>query len=268
MRIAFGESEVEIRADDTLLLGSLAESYRHMKGTGRGPASAVAEIRRSDTGYRVTSATGVSARREKLGMAIRWARQQVTEGFIRARGDLLWMHGAAVGRGSGALLLPGRRGQGKSTLATALCARGWSFLTDDLVPLDPASLRIIPFPRVPEVREDPGEDHPVEWLNRAPKRTFDIRKHISPEALTVAAIVFPRARRGGAVGALDACTSAEAVLAIAEGCWNFSELGTLAPATLSRLVAGVPSRTMSFSDADAAAETLTAWYDGGGRTLR
>lgn len=49
----------------------------------------------------------------------------------------LAMHGAVVGLGGRAVALVGRSGQGKSTLAAALCADGTTLFADDAIALDP-----------------------------------------------------------------------------------------------------------------------------------
>ena len=56
--------------------------------------------------------------------------------FIRERQDLpLWLHAAAVERNGKALLVAGPSGQGKSTLSTRLCEKGWNFMSDDIAPV-------------------------------------------------------------------------------------------------------------------------------------
>lgn len=50
------------------------------------------------------------------------------------------LHGSAVGLGSGAVIFLGRSGEGKSTLAAALCAfSGATLFADDAIAIDPAS---------------------------------------------------------------------------------------------------------------------------------
>jgi hypothetical protein len=51
------------------------------------------------------------------------------------RGEL-GLHGAAVASGGNAIVVLGRAHQGKSTLAAALCGRGFALLSDDAVALD------------------------------------------------------------------------------------------------------------------------------------
>jgi Coenzyme PQQ synthesis protein D (PqqD) len=60
---------------------------------------------------------------------------------------LVSVHAAALGRSDGCILVPGASGSGKSTLTAALLASGhFSYLTDDISLLDPATLRIVPVP--------------------------------------------------------------------------------------------------------------------------
>ena len=265
IRVAFGAHEIELRSNRRDVLQSLGESFKHMKGSASTAAFAVAEVIETNGRFRVRPVAGAPDERATARDAVRWARQQVIEGMMRARPDLLWMHGAAVASAGRALLLPGARGRGKSTLATALCARGWRFLSDDVIALDPPTLHVHPFPRVPELREDPGEAMDDEWIREAPKAAFDVAHCLADGPHAVAAIVFPCASRTGAPESLERRTPSEAVRAIAEGCWNFAELGLLAPATLSRLVSGVPAMTLEFSDTAAAAERLAAWFAEGAR---
>jgi hypothetical protein len=263
LRVAFAGHELEFDSDAPEVLESLAASFRHMRGTGRGAPFAVATIRRAGDRFRVVPPVGGPGNRATAADAIRWGRQQVIEAMMRARPDLLWMHGAAVARSGRAVILPGPRGRGKSTIATALCRRGWRFLSDDLVPLAPSDLRAFPFPRVPEFREDPGEEMPATWLRDAPKQAFDVSAHLETEPRGVVALVFPVAAREGDGCDLVPCAAADAVRAIAEGCWNFAELGLVAPETLSRLVSAVPAMTLTFGASGPAAERLTEWFDGG-----
>lgn len=57
----------------------------------------------------------------------------------------LLFHAAVVARDGRALLLPANSGSGKSTLAAALCASGWTYLSDELAVVDPATLQVEPF---------------------------------------------------------------------------------------------------------------------------
>jgi hypothetical protein len=58
---------------------------------------------------------------------------------VLARRGLASVHAAAVVKDGRAVLLMGERGAGKSSLAAALCARGWRPLADDLARVDEAA---------------------------------------------------------------------------------------------------------------------------------
>jgi hypothetical protein len=65
---------------------------------------------------------------------------------------LLCLHGSAVALGNGvATGFLANKGAGKSTLATALCARGASLITDDMLPVDPGPPAMA-WPSMPAVR--------------------------------------------------------------------------------------------------------------------
>jgi HprK-related kinase A len=60
---------------------------------------------------------------------------------------VLLLHAAVIERAGRAVLLPGPSGVGKSTLCTALIARGWRLLTDEIAMVRPDDGRVLPHPR-------------------------------------------------------------------------------------------------------------------------
>lgn len=70
----------------------------------------------------------------------------LTDRVARRRFDGFYAHGALVARGPVLAMLSGAPGAGKSTLAMALQAAGWSLLADDLIRVDGAArFRGVPF---------------------------------------------------------------------------------------------------------------------------
>jgi hypothetical protein len=258
LTVAFLATEVAIRSNDAALVASLRDTFRLMPGEGRTDPVAQLTITANGETYDVSGTAATGEQRANQRSAIRWARQQVLEAIIAAHPELLWLHAAVAGWKGDAVMIPGVRGRGKSTLVTALCERGATFLTDDILPLDPATLRVLPFPRVPEVRDDPGEEMPAAWLLEVTKTEIPIDDRVERAALPVRAIILPQATRAGGI-ALAAATPAEAVVAIAEGCWNFADHGTAAGATLSRLVSGARIARLSFDSGTDAAAVVLDW---------
>ena len=265
--VRFDRHQVAVHSDAPEFLASLQASFAHMIGDGGGEPVARIEVTRAGQRYRGVGPAGAWGGDGTRDAALRWARYQAIERLILARPDLLWLHGAVAGWRGRAVVMPGPRGRGKSTLVTRICARGWSFLTDDILPIDPPTLRVLPFPQVPAVRPDPGRDLPEVWLRDAAKSEVRVDDRVASAPLPVGAIVLPEARRGGSAQ-LQPCSSAEAVLELARGCWNFAEHGERAVAVLARLVAGRPTFRLAFHHAEPAADLIvrwaeTAWPQGG-----
>ncbi len=70
-----------------------------------------------------------------LQMALGWRRH-------------LLLHASAVERDGRVLVMTGQSGSGKSTLSALLGSRGWRFMGDEFVLLDPMSGDAVPFPRL------------------------------------------------------------------------------------------------------------------------
>lgn len=62
------------------------------------------------------------------------------------RSDLYFVHGAAVANGNQCIVISGESGSGKSTLCWQLCAAGFEYLSDELVPIDLRTMEAHPFP--------------------------------------------------------------------------------------------------------------------------
>lgn len=65
---------------------------------------------------------------------------------IAATASPATLHAAALSRRGAGVLLVGDSGSGKSTLAATLAARGWRYLTDEAVRVDPGG-RLLPYPK-------------------------------------------------------------------------------------------------------------------------
>lgn len=87
------------------------------------------------------------------------------------RSDLYFLHGAVLGyRGQGiALVAPS--GVGKSTTCMELLEYGWAYLSDELVPLDPADLTVHPYPFAPSLKLPADRVSPPHWA-RTSRSTY------------------------------------------------------------------------------------------------
>lgn len=83
--------------------------------------------------------------------------------------DHVLFHAGAVERDGKVIVIAGDSGRGKSTLTAALVQDGFSYLTDEMVALDPTTLAVVPYPKAVDLddrarsmlgldRPDPGPD--------------------------------------------------------------------------------------------------------------
>jgi hypothetical protein len=85
--------------------------------------------------------------------AAAYALSEVNRLAIERTAGSLRLHGGAVERDGIVVAILGPSGQGKSTLTAALVQRGWAYLTDEMVTVDPAVLRVEPFPKALDLSE-------------------------------------------------------------------------------------------------------------------
>jgi hypothetical protein len=256
--IAFERHQVALRSDAREVLAGLERMYSAMVAPAAPCPVGELEVSRNGGSYHVGGATEIDLEDGSLADVLRCLRFSVIQALMRARPDLLWFHAGAAASGGRGVLLPGGRGQGKSTLIVGLCGRGWAYLSDEVVPLDPTSGRVVPFPLTPARREFPGREMPADWL-RAPEK---VECPLPPETfcrrpVPVGALVFPSYSGVGVPARLSPCPPAQAVVELLQHCWSFPGHREAALRSLCGLVARVPAFRLSFGDGDLAADLLT-----------
>lgn len=110
----------------------------------------------------------------------------LTVGLQKIRTDLYFVHAAAVSQGDACTLLVGESGVGKSTLCWNLCNEGFTYMSDELAPVDPATLNVEPYPHALCLKSASNAAYPL------PAATLDtsVTLHVPIEALPL-----PVARR-------------------------------------------------------------------------
>jgi hypothetical protein len=176
--------------------------------------------------------------------------------LMGAHPGFLWLHaGAAADAGDGVLIC-GPSGHGKSTVVTSLYTRGWMYLSDEFIPFDPNSGKILPFPLTPAVRDYPGEEiaaHHVKGL-----RKTEVKLEIPAvcrEPMPIGVLVFPSYCPGSST-TLSPCSPSAAMLGLLQNCVNFTNHGQCALHQLSELVKRVPAVCLSYRHGWRAAEVL------------
>lgn len=187
------------------------------------------------------------------------------------------VHAALVSKDGRGVVIVGPSYAGKSTLATALWCRGWSFLSDDIAFLKSATLRASPAPRRVQLRET-SRELVGEELWQAVQRTascsptvegflfhpHEVRGDTPPSDTALKAIVFLE-RRGIQVEPAEgrAINPARAAVALFPYAFNLREkpfidgMRVIAPIT-----AAVPSYDLGRGDLSSMVSSVEDAVDG------
>ena len=92
---------------------------------------------------------------DDIGEFIFFFEKDMTIELQKIRSDLLFIHSAALEYEGMGLLLVAPSGSGKSTTAWAMINSGFSYLSDELAPIDLNSLAIMPYPHALNLKSVP-----------------------------------------------------------------------------------------------------------------
>jgi hypothetical protein len=141
----------------------------------------------------------------------------------KLRPDLYFVHAAVVAFGGHAIALVAPSGFGKSTTTWALLHHGFKYLSDEIAPIDPRTLRVLPFPRALCLKNSPPRDYSLPSAVIATGRTIHVPTGVLPNAtitepLSLDSILFLRfigkgefpglKRLGAAESTVRLCTNA------------------------------------------------------------
>ena len=90
-----------------------------------------------------------------------WLDNALFRKALKRAKHLIQIHGGAVERGGKAILFFGDSLAGKSTMTLHLLQLGWRFLTDEVILIDPETLRVQPFRRNLLIRQGALDNDPV-----------------------------------------------------------------------------------------------------------
>lgn len=152
----FDGAQVEVHTQDRGIADEVRRRFGAMLGVGDARTVGVLAVRRTDGGFHVDGARVLPAEAATRLEALRTLKHEIVSRFVEARPDLLWLHAGAAALDGRAVLLAGAWGSGKSTLVNDLCARGWRYLSDDVVPFDPRTACAHPFPLTLAYRQGNG----------------------------------------------------------------------------------------------------------------
>lgn len=170
------------------------------------------------------------------------------------------VHAAVLERGGHGVVMPGEPGAGKSTLAAALANHQWRLLSDEMALVLPLSSQLVPIPRPVCLKNESIDviQHfaPAAAIGEAFRdtRKGDVAHMRAPdEAVRRASepaaarwLVFPRFRAGADLEVVP-IGKAEAVIRLAEQCFNYAALGAEAFHTLCAVVDASDCMSLTYS---------------------
>ena len=190
--IQFRDFHVCIHTDREEILEAVQVKFECMISTKPCKEAGRLGVYHSGIGYSVSGTRMMHVQEGSRADALKALKHEVVLHLMLATPELVWLHAGAVTRGSGGVLLVGNWGAGKSTLVTELYGRGWYYLSDDMIPFDPATGKIYSFPLTPAKRvasEEHELDTPVENLLKIDTPLDS--KRIWNEGETVVTVLLP-----------------------------------------------------------------------------
>lgn len=195
---------VEIVCDDSAATSTLRENYE---------ALSCDEAKGADLRYRISgepSTSGFLLRRHNgsarpaadLGELVFQLEKAIIVAIQERRPELLFLHAAALERDRAAWLFVGESGAGKSTTTWGLLHHGFSYLSDELAPIDLDTVEVLPYPHALCLKRRPPPPYllPAESLDlgrtiHVPARYLPSVSRLDPCALQAVFFVSQDARR-------------------------------------------------------------------------
>jgi hypothetical protein len=175
------------------------------------------------------------------------------------------VHAGAVARNGEALAIAGASGAGKSTLVLALALSGWSYLTDEAVPLAgdehvepyrrPITLKPGSWPLFPELEPTPPVVHPPFTDSRwhLPPHVFDRSGHAPGGKLRW--LVFPE-RIAGSPVSIEPLTPGRALTELLRHCLNPAVIDARTLLRAARAVEGTEAVRLTYDAVEDAVDAI------------
>lgn len=258
--VSFLGTTVTVNSDDAMTRQTMANLFVQMASPSA--KNLVGEVRIDvyPASAQVLVDGKIAARGRKGADLLRRAYREVVSLFIHAHPDHVWLHAACAAGANGAIMLPGSWGRGKSSLTLELCKRGWSFLSDDIVPLNPFSKQAIPFPGTPQVRKRTEKVLSRSQIGTLSKRAVPLDPdQVSRDPNAVSMVVFPEFV-SNATASMSPISPAQAVGKLLENCLSFPKNDDATIQALCDMIKDVPLYGLQFDQVDEAANLLIEAY--------
>lgn len=255
-------------------LGRLLAPFAH----GQVGAKAATYTLRSDdrfedgsTAYELRLDGSHIQRVPSAGSMVDWLIAHFSRRAVQTCHEYLAVHGAVASKGGEAVLMCAPPDAGKTTLVAGLTLAGFSFLTDEVALIDPATGWVHPFPR--PLMIDPASMDVLVGLRATLPVAYEsfrnIRHHVAPDDLrpdalgepcAIRHIVLPAYRPQGGPTTIVPLGRADAMEVLARQAFNFDLVGRRGFDILAAVVRAADCYTLSITDLDEAIGSVTALF--------
>lgn len=149
------DTPVRVRSASAEVLTRLSACYG-IAPTSAAPSTVgiAAALEPAPDGFAIAVPGRPARRAPDLVTAVRAFNHELMHAVMAAHPHLLFVHAGVVAIDGRAVVLPGLSRAGKSTLVLAMLHAGATLLSDELLAYDPATRRLLPFPRAVKVRDE------------------------------------------------------------------------------------------------------------------
>ena len=244
--IEFDWQQLTVRTDATAISEFLLDEYSAMLVPEPTNAIGRLDFMSNGTGYSVRGIRQMDYA-APLPYLFDSIKAEVLLQFISVRQDLMWVHAGCVESAGKALLFAGPSGNGKSTLVTLLCERGWRFLSDDIAPIRMNLDEVLPFPQMPRRRIHPGRELAADEMRLLERESVEVElERIQRNPTSIGGIVFPVFREGAAPQ-LERVPAGEAALKLIRDCTNFADHKAAAVSRAVAMARTIPVYGLTYS---------------------
>jgi len=172
------DQRISVRCDDELCRSLLLANYAAFQESVSS-ADLQYTVRRPPSGGFSIARGNELLYEETSDEALRYLVVYLLEKLItidlqKLRTDLYFVHSSALERGGRVIMIVAGSGTGKSTTTWALLQHGFRYLSDELAPVDPASLNVHPYPHALCLKAPPPGPYPLPAETTRTEKTLHI----------------------------------------------------------------------------------------------
>ena len=259
--ISFANQEVAIAADFPEVIAPFLLAFETMLVDEPNEVIARLAVVQDDEGFRVEGGRMFDEAQETPRGVLQHLKFEVIHRFVDQHPELIWLHAGAAAADGKAIMLCGAWGSGKSTMVGNLCRNGWTYLSDDIVPVEMASSRLLSFPLTPMMRSHDQEDDKIKLspleISNLQKLVVELGENdFAQGACDLAAIVFPQYDPQAHDISLKPIAPATATMELLRNCLDLKFHKEDAVQYLGGLVEKLPVYLLRYNDGKKAAAVL------------